>query len=76
MQFSINNNNFEVRTLGELHGIFYERGFDFSGMSYSELINVLMSYYTGMDVALCKLMLSYFDIPTNNKTPFLSQIPA
>lgn len=65
MQFTISNKHIEIRAYHELLNEFVKLNIDFTGMTYTEVLNVMMTYYTGTNKELCQLLLSDFNIATS-----------
>ena len=65
MQFTVSNKHIEIRTYSELLNELVKFNIDFTGMTYKEALNTMMTYYTGTNQELCKLLLSDFNIATS-----------
>lgn len=63
MQFLINNQVIKIRTFSELINQFSILGYDFNGMTPSEIFKECDPFYNGGDIELCHLLLSPFNIP-------------
>lgn len=65
MQFTVSGKHIEIRTYRELLNELVKLNINFTGMTYTEALNAMMTYYTGTNKELCQLLLSDFNIATS-----------